>query len=337
MSLVIHAPNVHQGGGRTLLVALLEAVQDRACIATLDARLDLPEALVSGVSIVRVRPTLMARLQAEWRLRQIVGQDDILLCFGNLPPLFRVSAPAKVFLQNRYLLASRNLTGLPWPTRLRLQLERWWLRLFLRGAEVIVQTESMGREAYAALGVHAHSLPFFPALLQEKAELTERRFDFLYVASGEPHKNHRKLIEAWSILASEGLFPSLCLTLDPVRDHALLDWMRSHISSNNLKIENAGKLPQAAVARLYRESKALVYPSLFESFGLPLLEAADAGLPIVASELDYVRDVVTPEHTFDPTSTISIARAVKRRMGLTPRPVASLSPSEFLRKLEAMA
>jgi glycosyltransferase involved in cell wall biosynthesis len=67
-----------------------------------------------------------------------------------------------------------------------------------------------------------------------------------------------------------------------------------------------------------------------ESFGLPLIEARQAGLPILASELDYVRDVVDPEQTFDPDSPMSIARAVKRFLGVEVTPIPLLSASQFL-------
>jgi hypothetical protein len=54
-----------------------------------------------------------------------------------------------------------------------------------------------------------------------------------------------------------------------------------------------------------------------------------AGLPILAPELDYVRDVCVPIQTFDPHSPVSIARAVKRFLG-QPDPTVELStPAEF--------
>ena len=65
---------------------------------------------------------------------------------------------------------------------------------------------------------------------------------------------------------------------------------------------------------MYRRVDALIYPSFAESLGLPLIEARQARLPILASELDYVRDVIDPEESFDPMSSVSIARAVKRFM-----------------------
>ena len=74
-------------------------------------------------------------------------------------------------------------------------------------------------------------------------------------------------------------------------------------------------------------SSALIFPSRTESFGLPLIEAMHHGLPILAPELDYVRDVVTPIETFDPSSPISIARAVRRFLG-NAEPTAQIHSAE---------
>lgn len=66
----------------------------------------------------------------------------------------------------------------------------------------------------------------------------------------------------------------------------------------------------------YAETKALIYPSLFESFGLPLFEARLLNLDVLASDSDFVRDLVEPIQTFDPYSPYSIANAVIRHMGI---------------------
>jgi len=313
----VHAPNIHQGGGRTLLTALLAALSGQGCVAIVDERLygsggDFP----ADLEVVRVTPSVAGRLRAEVYLRQSVRCGDVVLCFGNLPPLFHLRAAVKVYIQNRYLVSRRGLVGMPWAVRLRIHVERVWLRLFLRGAEVLVQTPSMASEVRAVLGVPARVLPFArrePVSVQPAGD--EGRFDFLYVASGEPHKNHRLLLEAWCLLADAGLFPSLCLTLDPVRDRRLVADIESTASARGLQISNAGHVSASPVRLLYLRSNALVYPSLFESLGLPLTEATQAGLALVAAERDYVRDIADPAETFDPDSARSIARAVRRYLG----------------------
>ena len=100
-----------------------------------------------------------------------------------------------------------------------------------------------------------------------------------------------------------------------------------------LEIHNLGELPAPELARRYREADALIYPSTLETFGMPLAEAHAAGLPILAAERDFVRDVVDPEQTFDPESPLSIARAVRRFLGSPEAPQPVCGPDEFVRRL----
>lgn len=227
-----------------------------------------------------------------------------------------------MFLQNRYLVDDAKLDGFSFKTRLRLKVERWWLSARMSNVdEFIVQTPSMKRLLAVRANVPVHVLPFmarheeYVRKVSGQGKRPNAEFDFLYIASGEPHKNHRHLIEAWCLLAEQGLFPSLRLTLDKGVFPELCGWMEQKIAQYHLNVENLGLLLHENVIALYKRAGALIYPSTFESFGLPLIEARQAGLPILASELDYVRDITDPEETFDPHSAISIARAVRRNLG----------------------
>jgi glycosyltransferase involved in cell wall biosynthesis len=94
-------------------------------------------------------------------------------------------------------------------------------------------------------------------------------------------------------------------------------------------------MSHAEVVKLYVRSSALIFPSLSESFGLPLIEASSLGLPILAGEVDFVRDVCKPAHTFDPTSPVSIERAVLRFIGQEELPQQTASAADFLRHVIA--
>lgn len=328
---MIHAPNIHLGGGRTLLLGLLSEVKQPA-VVQLDERLEpLPE-LASGVRVIRVAPSLLARLHAEWRLRLICQDGDTLLCFGNLPPLFGNKSRTFVYLQNRYLTSTRPLVGLPWLARLRINIERLWLRHRLRHATPLVQTETMSQEVRDNFGRDAIVLPFLPRDLHPPAERPAPCYDYLYVASGEPHKNHHRLLQAWVLLADRGFRPSLCLTLDTRRDAALCANVELLARQHGLRVAN-NPLSPGKILGLYAQCRALIYPSLFESFGLPLLEARVAGISIIAAERDYVRDVVTPLDTFDPESVLSIARAVMRHQGGYTEPAVPGDTTSFLDRL----
>ncbi len=72
MTFFVHAPNIHGGGGKTLLLALIENLQQPA-ILQLDERLnDLPE-LSSEVKVIKVAPNIFSRFMAEFRLKKSVS------------------------------------------------------------------------------------------------------------------------------------------------------------------------------------------------------------------------------------------------------------------------
>jgi len=146
-----------------------------------------------------------------------------------------------------------------------------------------------------------------------------------------------RLIEAWCLLAEEGLFPSLCLTINESQFEKLCTEIEALRQRHQLKISNVGDVSRPAVLALYSQSGALIYPSTFESFGLPLIEARQLGLSVLASELDYVRDVLDPEQTFDPASARSIARAVKRFMGIDEKLLPLLDAEGFMAAITGKA
>lgn len=338
--LFLHATNVHQGGGKALLTAILLAVpKTTQTTALLDWRMTVSLPFPENLTVEFVKPSILQRLRAEWRLARYSRPHDVVLCFGNLPPLFKLAGRVQVFLQNRYLIDDVPLCDFPLKTRIRLWMERLWLsgRMANVGA-FIVQTPSMQRLLVARTKgkVPVHVLPFMadPAnyvrRIREHEAVGNSQIEFAYVASGEPHKNHRMLVSAWCLLAEEQLYPALKLTLDRRTFPDLCDWIDHQVVHHQLKVSNEGSLPHEAVVQLYGRVDAMIYPSTFESFGLPLIEARQAGLPILASELDYVRDVIDPEESFDPESPVSIARAVKRFMLREEPPLSLQNAEDFL-------
>ena len=344
MSLIVHAPNIHQGGGKALLLPLLEAAGKRSAVTVLvDSRLEVSEDLCRAMTVIRISPTILGRLAGEWALCRLAQATDRVLCFGNLPPLFRIKGRGIVFLQNRYLVEGRGLEGFPLRVKLRLMIERLWLRLFNGHAEtIIVQTRSMQQVATQALRRTVDVMALFPDLSNyQRGRIEKDRghtalYDFLYVATGEPHKNHVNLLEAWKLLASEGLYPSLCMTISEADYPGLFRIIAQAKADHKLNIHNVAAPSWSDMQRLYEQSQALVYPSMVESFGLPLIEATQAGLSVIAAELDYVRDLVDPEETFDPRSPQSIARAIKRFLHVPETSTQILSSDAFVSRLLAV-
>ena len=321
---------------------LMAATKTIHTIAQLDERLTITPSLSDKLEIKYFRPSIFTRLSAEWRLSRHTNDQDLILCFGNLPPLFKLEGNVQVFIQNRYLIEDVSLKNFALKTRIRLLIERVWLSARMKNVDAfIVQSPTMKKlvEARTKNSVPVHVIPLMPDTsnyfrrLQDYSVNGKGQFEFVYVASGEPHKNHRNLVLAWCLLAKDNVYPSLKLTIDKKIFPDLCAWIEQRILKQNLKISNEGALQHDMVKQLYIRADAMIYPSTLESFGLPLIEARQAGLPIIASELDYVRDLIDPEESFDPNSPRSIALAVKRLM-MKEEPALSLqNPEGFLRQI----
>lgn len=331
--LLLDAPNVHTGGGLVLLQALLaDWPADLPLQAWLDARAQGQLPLPTQARVRWVRATPLSRLAGEWSLAREARAGDLVLCFHGLPPLLPNAAENVVFLQNMHYLGTIDPSGGASWVRWRQRFEQTLFRVGReRVAAYWVQTPTMARELHTwwpGMQKPVHVLPYalpIDAVQRDDGE----HWDFIYVADGEPHKNHRTLIEAWKLLALDGLRPSLALTL-PARNSALSEWVAAQARAHQLNVRDLGFLPHADVMALYGRAGALVFPSRGESFGLPLFEARELGLPIIASERDYVRDICEPMQTFDPDSAVSIARAIRRFLDQENETVRPVSARAFL-------
>lgn len=329
--LLIHAPNIHTGGGFELLKQVINDL-GKEFELNLDSRVKNKLAK-SNIKINFVNPTIFSRLYSEWVLRNQSISYDTTLFFGNLPPVFKISGKSVLFVQNRLLISAEPLTGVTILVRLRLMVERIWLRRFISNiAVVFVQTPQMKELLVKNFNLNQGKIRVYPFYdLNTVGINLKKEYDFIYPASGDVHKNHKELINAWVLLANEGLYPSLVITIDGQRYKNLFLWINQEKERHGLKIHNLGWVANKDDLILtYQKSRMMVFPSKSESFGLPLIEAKKNDMSIVASELDYVRDVCLPIETFDPDSAISISRAIKRALEIEETIVKVNSSKSFI-------
>ena len=140
------------------------------------------------------------------------------------------------------------------------------------------------------------------------------------------------LLEAWVRLVENNIYKKLTLVFSDEPSEVILKLISQYQLGELVTIRS--KLSREECLTLLSQHESLIYPSHWESFGLPLLEADRAGLKLVTSEKDYVRDIVKPHQTFDPNSSLSIFRAIKRNEDIGNELVLTLSPTEFIKKLQ---
>jgi glycosyltransferase involved in cell wall biosynthesis len=149
------------------------------------------------------------------------------------------------------------------------------------------------RVAVARNGVDAE---FSPLLDAAAAERTRRRFAegrrfILYLGTLEPRKDVGTLVAACERLwTKRRARPDLVLA-GGAGWKSLPLYRRIARSSFRDKIHVAGYATRSTAVDLYRAAEAFVYPSLAEGFGLPVAEAMACGTPVVASDIESLREV----------------------------------------------
>jgi len=151
--------------------------------------------------------------------------------------------------------------------------------------------------------------------IAEKVLDTEgHKYNFLYPATPLSYKNHAVLISALVKLQKENPDVikniTIFLTVERLSEHLMND-----IASNNLEscVQLIGQVPYKELLSYYKSSGVLLFPSKIESFGFPLLEASCFGLPVIASDLPYAREVLddyTNKYFIDPDNVGAWAEAI---------------------------
>ena len=135
----------------------------------------------------------------------------------------------------------------------------------------------------------------------------------LYPAQPWPHKNHERLLEALALVRERtgATIPLVCTgapagAFDRVRDRA------GELGLSD-SILFPGFVSPKELRGLYELATALIFPSRFEGWGLPVCEAFSAGLPVAASSATGLPELIDDAGLiFDPESTEAIADAVQR-------------------------
>jgi glycosyltransferase involved in cell wall biosynthesis len=150
-------------------------------------------------------------------------------------------------------------------------------------------------------------------LKEVHARLALGRDFVLYPAQTWPHKNHARLLEALALIRErDGIeVPLIC----PGRQTADYPGTRELVGRLGLErtVAFPGYVSPLELRSLYELATALVFPSLFEGWGLPICEAFDAGLPVTCSTATGLPDVVGDAGLmFDPEDVEQIAGDIVR-------------------------
>lgn len=233
-------------------------------------------------------------------------------------------------------------------------LKRRWLGAMLpraaHRADVVVTTsEFVRRGVIDRLGALAHRVRLVPPCLVEERptdpstpdpDALRRRWGIgeryvVYPAITYPHKNHTVLAEA---LAEPAWPDDLHLVLtggEAAAEGALAERLRALPPDRRRLAHRLGRIPRPELDALLARARALAFPSRYEGFGVPVLEALAAGLPVVAADAGALPEVVgAAGRLLDPGDPAAWAAALAEVAGAAPLQRARLQAAARARAAE---
>jgi alpha-1,3-rhamnosyl/mannosyltransferase len=267
-----------------------------------------------------------------YRARQL--RLDVLHHLGGTLPFVGTGGPA------RTVLTVYDLQPLVHPERFR-RVKRLWLRAVLpRSARhahmVLTLSEHVRQQVLCHLGTPANQVMVAPpgvgeahAAVAGAAAATLARYCLsgpvlLYPAISYPHKNHDVVVRALPVVLERHPDVQLVCTGRPGPNDRHIDELAGELGVRHA-VRRLGRIPRCDLDALFAAAAALVFPSIHEGFGLPLLEAMARGCPILAANASAIPEIVGSNGLLlGPDDPAAWAEAIVELLG-NPADAAALS------------
>ncbi|MDZ4073468.1 MAG: glycosyltransferase family 1 protein [Hylemonella sp.] len=276
---------------------------------------------LNGSQVERVEDAgLPLGLREQWSLRRLLAADEIFWATSLAHPLFRQGPMVATVHDVAQLALDRHSAG----GRLVQLAARRYLQSLRRNAAVLFFNSAFterefrlhvgaptAASAVTPLGVAAE---WFEALPQAAAGM---RPYFICVGSIRPHKNLRVLLTAFASVLDQ-----LAHDLVIVGRHEGLRTREGDfaqlLAPLGERVRFLGAVDNATLRQWVAGAQTLVFPSLYEGFGLPALEAMAAGCPVIASSAGALPEVCgSAARYFDPHSADALAAALLEQARMT--------------------
>ena len=326
-NIILSAFNVHTGGGLVLIKDLLKSkfIKTKLLDLRIKSKISfyLPDVLF-------VKRKIIDRVYKFHKLCFFSKKQDVILCFNGLPPLFKPKSKIILFIQTFYFFSdinffntSNSAYNFTFLVYLRIKFEKLWFRFGIKNSdEIWVQTDTMKKRLIEYLNYIKTKKKFIIKIMpyvdnQIKYYLEKKSCKillnpkklFIYPSDDSGHKNHIRLFLALNKIDRDF---KLYLTLNNEKFMNLLSVTKLN-DYTKAKIINLGPITRNKLFNLYKNKiGTLIFPSMDESFGLPLVEAALFNKNILVSNKNYCNDILINAVKFNPHSITSIKTTIEK-------------------------
>jgi glycosyltransferase involved in cell wall biosynthesis len=291
---------LHQGYGPNVFYITYPWSNERRTLRTLSEHLYSPLRL--PLSRIDVFNTLMAPvLNPAWSLVIHMKTMHAFTAPDAIPPLTRayrrMSYPRSARAADAIIINSESLRA---EISNYLQVDARKFKLIYEAVDHDLFKPGDAATARAQVASHGVTKPFV-----------------LFVSSLWPYKNCDGLLRAWA-LARRDLGDRQLVIVGPGRDEKYLAGLHALAAELGITADVVfvGGVPLEETARFYQAADVSVYPSLNETFGLPILEAMACGCPVVTSDTSAMPETAGGAALLsDPKDPASIARAIVEAAG----------------------
>jgi hypothetical protein len=290
---------INSSGGKNLLEYFINTLLENKLIDDyvfiVDSRLN--SETLNSINVGNIFVSNPSEFNRYFTYKNILSKFNIksVFCFSNIPPSVFLKIDCGVFIYfHNILLLNSSFSNYTFYQRAILNLKALYIACNSKSRyKFIVQTSLMKkcfRDHLFFKTFKVDILPFFDESNLLKS-FKNKFWQYFYPADGVPQKNHKLLFSVWEELCYYGIFPKLIVTIDSYKYPDLGSDIQ-RLKFLGAKIINLGFVKKKLVLEYLNKSKYLLFPSLNESFGLPLVEGAILGCHIITPDLEYVEDII---------------------------------------------
>ena len=315
--ILLDAIYINQSGGKVLLEYFLKKIKDLGLESDFFFLLDnrIEAAFLNEINKNQAYKINASEISRRSFYKKMSSDFTHIFCFANVPPPIKLKHKnVFVLFHNALIIENKNMNY-----NLKSRFIFFLKKLYIKNRELdtykwVVQTKKMSELLSEKLNIQKQSIAIFPFYEENRFENINHREaknngEFLYIADGVKQKNHQILLDAWEMIFDNDNLP-ITLHLTVQNEFESLVNEINRLQKKGVSIVNHGRCNHEKIEELYKNCNFFIMPSLTESFGLPLIEAAEAGCEIIAADLEYVYEIVKPLAVFDPHNKQDIANVI---------------------------